>query len=602
MPSPAAHRPIHPRPRGRSWPVFVVLGVAAVAAAQEPEPLTLERVIEVGDPAPGFPAGSTVVLAGDAPRIDGAGTVSMVLQVALPEGGVVQALYRAASGEPALVFRSGDPAPGVAGRFTLFPALPATPPIDDGRLTFAASTDLPGAGSAGIWSDRSGGFVPLVLSGQPLPAMPAAAALISFSFGARGEDVLLRGGFGDGGPTLPRDQGLWRYRSGAWEPLAVGGAPAPGLGAEVVFDADPTQAFGPVFGFAAAAGGPAVVQAWVSGPGIDGDDDEALWIADGGAPSILAREGDRLPGQGRPTLGPSGGTPVFGGTGENLPVIVGPSGAVAFGAVVTSSRGRLNTVWTTRGGAPRLEIRGGPPLAGFDDGDPAPGLAPGATFGSFEAGALNGAGALALQATADEGGGSVGFTRGIWWDLGGTLSLVAATGRPAPGLGGPTLADLALDRLTEGGALLFNARLAGPGVGGANDRALFHATAGGTSAVLREGDPVQVATPSGTETRTVAAFRLGGGVSDDGRAAAEVVFTDGIAGVYRLALPAPACVPDELPEVSCANGEDDDCDGLADGADPDCAPSCLPAGAPCAGSEECCSGRCRGGRDGRTCR
>jgi len=113
---------------------------------------------------------------------------------------------------------------------------------------------------------------------------------------------------------------------------------------------------------------------------------------------------------------------------------------------------------------------------------------------------------------------------------------------------------------------------------------------------------VQVATPSGTETRTVAAFRLGGGVSDDGRAAAEVVFTDGIAGVYRLALPAPACVPDELPEVSCANGEDDDCDGLADGTDPDCAPSCLPAGAPCAGSEECCSGRCRGGRDGRTCR
>ena len=31
-----------------------------------------------------------------------------------------------------------------------------------------------------------------------------------------------------------------------------------------------------------------------------------------------------------------------------------------------------------------------------------------------------------------------------------------------------------------------------------------------------------------------------------------------------------ACVPTEDPEVSCSDGQDNDCDGLTDGADPDC--------------------------------
>lgn len=586
-------------------PVLVSALVLAGAVAAAGQEALLERVIELGDPAPGFPAGATVAVVGDAPRIDAAGTVALAVRVEDAEGLSSQALYRVpAAGEPALVFRSGDPAPGSGGRFTLFPALPATPRIDHGRLVFAASTDLPGAGSAGVWTDRAGAFAPLALTGDRLPAMPATAGLVTFSLAARGHEAWLTGDFSDGGPHQRRNRGLWRNRSGAWEPLAVGGAPAPGLGDGVVFDADPAQAFGPVFGWDAAPAGPAAFQAWVSGPGIDDDEDEALWLAPaGGAPAILVREGARLPGPGRPAFGPSAGSPVFGGAGENVPVVVAPSGAVLFGAVVTSSRGRLNTVWTTRTGAPRLELRGGPPLDGFDDGDPAPGLAPGATFAAFEAGALDGAGVLALQATAAESGDPQALTRGVWWDRGGTLSLVAATGRPAPGLAGPTLADLTLERLTEGGAVLFSARLSGLGVDAANDRALFLAVAGGAGPVLREGDAVQVATPSGPRTETVAAFRLGGGLSDDGRAAIEVAFAGGAAGVYRLALPAPpGCVPDEQPETSCDNGEDDDCDGQVDGADPDCAPSCLPAGASCTEPAQCCSGRCRGGHGNRTCR
>ena len=48
---------------------------------------------------------------------------------------------------------------------------------------------------------------------------------------------------------------------------------------------------------------------------------------------------------------------------------------------------------------------------------------------------------------------------------------------------------------------------------------------------------------SGGRVRTVAAFRLGDGVSRDGRVAVEVVLRDGTAGVYRLALPASGGPP-----------------------------------------------------------
>jgi hypothetical protein len=42
----------------------------------------------------------------------------------------------------------------------------------------------------------------------------------------------------------------------------------------------------------------------------------------------------------------------------------------------------------------------------------------------------------------------------------------------------------------------------------------------------------------------------------------------------------------------CANGVDDDCDGLKDGADPECGSSCVPTGEACTTNAECCSGRC----------
>jgi len=48
----------------------------------------------------------------------------------------------------------------------------------------------------------------------------------------------------------------------------------------------------------------------------------------------------------------------------------------------------------------------------------------------------------------------------------------------------------------------------------------------------------------------------------------------------------------EVPGSTCNDGLDNDCDGLADSADPDC-PPCLVSGAVCVSDAQCCSGDCK---------
>ena len=51
---------------------------------------------------------------------------------------------------------------------------------------------------------------------------------------------------------------------------------------------------------------------------------------------------------------------------------------------------------------------------------------------------------------------------------------------------------------------------------------------------------------------------------------------------------------------SCSNGIDDNCDGLADAADPDCSPQqCTSLGDWCSTAQDCCSGRCSKGKPSR---
>jgi len=64
-----------------------------------------------------------------------------------------------------------------------------------------------------------------------------------------------------------------------------------------------------------------------------------------------------------------------------------------------------------------------------------------------------------------------------------------------------------------------------------------------------------------------------------------------------------ACTVTESPEVSCADGVDNDCDGWIDLDDSDCwGGSCASAGVSCSADDQCCSGKCRGKPGQKLCR
>jgi hypothetical protein len=581
-------------------------------ADAEPVPgLRLQEILKVGDPAPGFEPGATIAAIGDSPRIAADGSATFVVSVrGVPDATGVQAIYRVTDGSPELVFRTGDPAPE-GDTFFQLPSLPKTPRVHEGRLTFAGSEGPAGGPTRdGVWSDRFGAFDLLMREGDLLPGMPGGTEVFSFSFTTRGPVVLLDAEYAQGSNVPAENEGLWRNRAGSWETVLLNGMPAPGLGAGVLFDTDPLSTWGPIFAFRARSDGRVLAQAWVSGSGITEDNDEALWIEGGTGLSVLVREGDPAPipgvkpGRGG-TFGPTVSSPTFGSDGENAIPSINDAGAVVFGAVLQTRDGRLNSLWTTRSGRLELIAKGGLPLSDSARGSQAPGLPSGATFATFSSAALNGRGTIAFDGFADEFGNPTNLTEGIWWDRSGQLALVAAEGRPVPGVTGATFRDLTFESLEENGSLFFSGLLSGPGIGTGNDAAAFRVNPDGSvDVLLREGDEADVADPSGGRAlRTVGAFALGFGVATDGRRVAQVAFRDGTSGVYVVEREASACVAAEPREASCSDGLDNDCDGLIDRDDPDCRPVvCQPSGSSCGSDGDCCSGQCRARRGTLLCR
>lgn len=64
----------------------------------------------------------------------------------------------------------------------------------------------------------------------------------------------------------------------------------------------------------------------------------------------------------------------------------------------------------------------------------------------------------------------------------------------------------------------------------------------------------------------------------------------------------PVCIPTEEPEVSCSDGQDNDCNGVADGDDPNCGTGGLPKGSPCMTNSDCASNSCKGKPGNKTCK
>lgn len=236
----------------------------------------------------------------------------------------------------------------------------------------------------------------------------------------------------------------------------------------------------------------------------------------------------------RATFGPTdSGIPTFGSDNENLIPAINNSGAVVFGAVLRFGKERSGSVWTTRSGGLELVALGTLGLVGSGPGSQAPGLPSGVKFATFILGRINNSGRIAFLGTVRELGSGFDLTEGLWWDVPGSLQLIAVENRPFAAVPGANVADiLEVDRLTDDGSLFFDVVLAGPGVNGSNNRAVVQASSAGVLPVLRTGD--NVLTSAGT--RTVAGFSWGLGAISANEGVATIAFTDGSAGVFAFPL------------------------------------------------------------------
>ncbi|MCZ6653261.1 MAG: hypothetical protein O7D91_09575, partial [Planctomycetota bacterium] len=343
--------------------------------------LTVQKVLEVGDQAPGLGAGVTIDTIGSEfqgpleamPTIDEAGNVGFTVTLAgfaacNPSGFPPQALYRTIDGEVELVLDECDSAPGTNGNFNGFPLfISKTPFIHEGKLVFLATTDNaipPHTPPVGIWSDRFG-ETELVLydddtpADDVLPGLPADHQIFQFGFGAFKSNILANIRYNISSPVPNENEGIWRNRDGLWELLIIDGMQAPGLPKGVVFGIDPLEAFGPIFSWTFNRSTELMAYVWLNGPGINFTNDETIYLETAGGLELLVREGEAAPGFGQGmTFGPNVAFPVFGATGDNIFPTRNDSGSALFGSFVDGPLGLHNSIWTNRNGSLELIVKG----------------------------------------------------------------------------------------------------------------------------------------------------------------------------------------------------------------------------------------------------
>lgn len=355
---------------------------------------------------------------------------------------------------------------------------------DLGQAAFKA--DVIGPGREGIWSEAGGAGLGLVARGEVVGpgAIPAPGVESDVFFHLFIDPVLNDAGqtaffanlFGPGVDAAggTNSDGIWSEGGGAGLALvARTGDPAPGTEAGVLFRSLSRAPLLNDAGQVAFSGG-------LGGPGVSASNDQGIWSEGAGAGlDLVAREGAAAPDT------ESGS--VFAALTE--PVLNG-GGHTAFRAYLSGpnvSGGNDSGIWTQAGGAGLvLRVR---------EGDAAPGLAAGVSFGSFDASfdpLLNDADQTAFRARLTGTGVDSSNDTSIWSDGGGGgLELVAREGDPAPGTeSGVVFRTFQQPVLNGAGQTAFRALLAGPGVDPSNFGGIWSEGRGaGLELIARRGDP-----------------------------------------------------------------------------------------------------------------
>jgi hypothetical protein len=202
--------------------------------------------------------------------------------------------------------------------------------------------------------------------------------------------------------------------------------------------------------------------------------------------------------------------------------------------------GNANGLWTSGAGGTLTNVaRSG------TSGTGGPNLGPGVEFlGNFFFDTrVNDAGAVAFWAVL------TGSTdnEGVFTTAGGAMHAVAREGDAAPG----TSAGVAFGgfinqsvSLNNAGDVAFLAALKGAGIGTTNRDGIWSTAGGQLVKVVREGDSFDVDPGPATDLRVISDIEFGNTfvptrLTEDGRLAFELTFTDGTSGVFTAVVPEP---------------------------------------------------------------
>lgn len=536
----------------RLAPPLLLALIFLLASTIMAAPLSISPVVEVGDPAPGFPAGTVFEALGTHPlfqtypggRIDPAmdSQGNVAFSAYIGSDGVADAvepplgIWREVDGTLELIARDGDPAPGTGSTFAAFPSLqfPLTPFMAGGRTAFEATT---AAGDEGLWSDLSRPLHLVAKEGDQLPPMTPGASLGAFSARAEQDIVLIDGKILNSGTGDLDAEGLWRLQNGTLAGIVASGQTAPGVRRAVFGEVDAAQRDGSVGVFDANSAGRVAFTGFLKGRHIDDDNDEGIWIADeNGSLRLFLRSGDRTPVKLGRKPGEFGGpiSPAF-----NL-LQLNDNGRLAFEAFVTpKNETGFPTLWTNRNGSLELVVKGSDKLVfGAEPGDPAPGTS--TTFVRFPHMAFNDRGDLLFSAILDFNDDPFNPQRaGLWIDRGQGVELVAVEDGPVPGVPGETFERSDLNLLRTRGAFGLQPNGTVLYMGTYEDNAgtfvdgLFRQDADGSSVLLlREGDEVSV----DGMVRTVSFLNctVAGPTTAAGETVCELNFSDGGMGIYKV--------------------------------------------------------------------
>lgn len=225
----------------------------------------LAPVLESGQPAPDYPAGSIIGRVGDGsstfePAINGHGHVASIVSVALPTAmPMEQAIIVERDSGMHVVASTSSTVPGAdpLARYSRF----EEPSLNNhGEVAFKATlqgSSITPDNDTGIWTTAGGDLHQIAREGDQAPgASPGAvfsdfARLPSISGDRR---VLVRGSLSGPGIDPTRDSGLWMEQSGILEMVFQEGMQAPGFAPGLVLT-DSSDIFSLIYGYNANATG-----------------------------------------------------------------------------------------------------------------------------------------------------------------------------------------------------------------------------------------------------------------------------------------------------------------------------------------------------------